>query len=96
MRGPICSVRSTNVYEEQSLGIFNENSTSGDDDEEFNASGNKMHVWSRYLTMHARKQLAFGAWFVLGLYTFYLIAREDMWWLGLAVFLVCIIEVSTS
>ncbi|KAJ7594901.1 cation transport protein-domain-containing protein [Mycena floridula] len=68
------SVRSTNVYEEQSLGVFKD-----DDDEEeehsFQPVGPRVTVWSRYLTMHARKQLAF-----------------DMWWLGLALFLVCIIE----
>jgi hypothetical protein len=56
----IPSVRSTNVYEEQSLGIYNE----GDSDEEepdFPAGeGKRMTVWSRYLAMHVRKQLAFG------------------------------------
>ncbi|KAI8970814.1 cation transport protein-domain-containing protein [Trametes punicea] len=68
------SVRSTNVYEEKSLGVF----ASEDDllsEEAFNASGNRASVWGRYLAMHARKQLSF-----------------DMWWLGLALFLVCIIE----
>ncbi|TBU40177.1 cation transport protein-domain-containing protein [Dichomitus squalens] len=67
------SVRSTNVYEEKSLGIFNDD----DDDSEagFNPTGNRATVWGRYLAMHARKQLSF-----------------DMWWLGLALFLVCIIE----
>jgi hypothetical protein len=52
------SVRSTNVYEEQSLGVFR------DDDEEdedgFQTVGPRVTVWSRYLAMHARKQLAFG------------------------------------
>ena len=51
------SVRSTNVYEEQSLGIFNEEV---DEEEAFEPSGPRMTVWSRYLTMHARRQLAFG------------------------------------
>ncbi|KAJ6593443.1 cation transport protein-domain-containing protein [Mycena capillaripes] len=68
------SVRSTNVYEEQSLGVFREDDS--DDEEDFEPTGeSRVTVWSRYLAMHARKQLAF-----------------DMWWLGLAVFLVCIIE----
>ncbi|KAH9889441.1 TrkH-domain-containing protein [Cubamyces lactineus] len=68
------SVRSTNVYEEKSLGVF----ASEEDlstEEAFNASGNRATVWGRYLAMHARKQLSF-----------------DMWWLGVALFLVCIIE----
>ncbi|KAJ3993863.1 cation transport protein-domain-containing protein [Lentinula boryana] len=68
------SVRSTNVYEEQSLGVYR--SSIGDlEDPEFQVTGPRMTVWSKYLTMHARKQLSF-----------------DMWWLGLALFLVCIIE----
>ncbi|KAF9012537.1 cation transport protein-domain-containing protein [Cyathus striatus] len=68
------SVRSTNVYEEQSLGIFPDYEDD-DEDEKFKPEGSRMTVWSKYLAMHMRKQLAF-----------------DMWWLGLAVFLVCIIE----
>ncbi|KAI9465251.1 cation transport protein-domain-containing protein, partial [Lactarius psammicola] len=67
-------VRSTNVYEERSLGIYEDDDTSFDE-EGIRQSGNRMTVWGNYLAMHARKQLAF-----------------DMWWLGLALFLVCIIE----
>lgn len=66
------SVRSTNVYEEQSLGIFQNNE---EDEADFEPTGSRLTVWSRYLAMHARKQLAF-----------------DMWWIGLALFLLCIIE----
>ncbi|KAI9441617.1 cation transport protein-domain-containing protein, partial [Lactarius indigo] len=65
-------VRSTNVYEERSLGIYDDSSI---DEEGIRLSGDRMTVWGNYLAMHARKQLAF-----------------DMWWLGLALFLVCIIE----
>ncbi|KAG6920213.1 hypothetical protein DXG01_004982 [Tephrocybe rancida] len=67
------SVRSTNVYEEQSLGIFPEDDET--DEVDFEPTGHRMTVWSRYLAMHARKQLAF-----------------DMWWLGVALFIVCINE----
>ncbi|OCH90614.1 hypothetical protein OBBRIDRAFT_793172 [Obba rivulosa] len=67
------SVRSTNVYEEKSLGIFDDGSTM--DEEGFNPTGSRVTVWSRYLAMHMRKQLSF-----------------DMWWLGFALFLVCIVE----
>ncbi|KAJ7125143.1 cation transport protein-domain-containing protein [Mycena epipterygia] len=69
------SVRSTNVYEEQSLGVFRDDEDSEDEDNFEPTGESRVTVWSRYLAMHARKQLAF-----------------DMWWLGLAVFLVCIIE----
>ncbi|KAI0000966.1 cation transport protein-domain-containing protein [Russula vinacea] len=68
----IMIVRSTNVYEERSLGIYDDSSI---EEEDFSLSGNRMTVWGNYLAMHARKQLAF-----------------DMWWLGLALFLLCIIE----
>ncbi|KAF9222488.1 TrkH-domain-containing protein [Gyrodon lividus] len=69
------SVRSTNVYEEQSLGIFRNHDGLSDVERAFQPSGSRMTVWSRYLAMHARHQLSF-----------------DMWWLALALFLVCIIE----
>lgn len=65
------SVRNTNVYEEKSLGIFND-STPGDQDEPETGGP---RVWGTYLAAHARRQLAF-----------------DMWWLGFALWLVCIIE----
>jgi hypothetical protein len=53
------SVRSTNVYEEQSLGIFEEEEES-DDEDDFQPTGHRVRVWSRYLSMHARRQLSFG------------------------------------
>lgn len=52
------SVRSTNVYEERSLGIFRDDESV--DEEEFNPTGSRATIWSRYLAMHMRKQLAFG------------------------------------
>ncbi|TDL22995.1 hypothetical protein BD410DRAFT_820980 [Rickenella mellea] len=66
------SVRSTNVYEERSLGVFEDESEL---ENEPDTDGRRVAVWGRYLAWHARKQLAF-----------------DMWWLGLALFLVCIVE----
>ncbi|KAJ8591379.1 hypothetical protein M405DRAFT_788957 [Rhizopogon salebrosus TDB-379] len=68
------SVRSTNVYEEQSLGIYRHDDES-ENENTFSTAGPRMTVWSRYLAMHARRQLSF-----------------DMWWLCLALVLVCIIE----
>ncbi|TRM69077.1 cation transport protein-domain-containing protein [Schizophyllum amplum] len=69
------SVRATNVYEEQSLGIFEEDPVEDDETEIMNGTESRVTAWSRYLVTHARRQLAF-----------------DMWWLGLATFLICIIE----
>ena len=55
------SVRATNVYEEQSLGIFEDDDPEEDEENELVAAGgSRVTAWSRYLVMHARKQLAFG------------------------------------
>lgn len=53
------SVRSTNVYEEKSLGVYHE-SNEEEEEAQFRHDGPRMHVWGRYLAMHARQQLAFG------------------------------------
>ncbi|CAO1616976.1 unnamed protein product [Parajaminaea phylloscopi] len=67
------SVRSTNVYEERSLGVYVEKN-GGDEDAELPNSSSPAG-WGTYLAAHARRQLAF-----------------DIWWLGFALWLVCIIE----
>ncbi|ORY31209.1 cation transport protein-domain-containing protein [Naematelia encephala] len=64
------SVRSTNVYEEKSLGLFNE-----EEDDEWEPDEKGAQAVAKYLGWHARRQLAF-----------------DIWWLGFALWLVCIIE----
>lgn len=50
------SVRSTNVYEEKSLGLF------GDEVEEdvLSEEGSGAHAVAKYIGWHARRQLAFG------------------------------------
>jgi len=68
------SVRSTNVYEERSLGIYDTYADDGDDGE-MPKNGGDARMWGRFLAAHARRQLAF-----------------DMWWLGFALWLVCVIE----
>lgn len=54
----IISVRSTNVYEDQSLGVFADD----DDSEEWepNREQPRIAIWGQYLAWHARRQLAFG------------------------------------
>lgn len=62
------SVRATNVYEERSLGMFEEDDADtddGEDDYKAHIQEGKVAGWTRYLAFHARRQLAF-----------------DMWWLG--------------
>ncbi|EEB90594.1 hypothetical protein MPER_11175, partial [Moniliophthora perniciosa FA553] len=71
------SVRSTNVYEEQSLGVYR--GEESDDEEKFQAAGPRVTVWSQYLTMHARKQLAFDMWWLcLGLFLVCIIERSNL------------------
>ena len=84
----ITSVRSTNVYEEQSLGIYPE-----DEDDDMSSSG-RTGIWGHYLKTHARRQLSFGK---ISTHPDIKISYlfSDMWWLGSALFLVCIIEVGS-
>lgn len=67
------SVRSTNVYEERSLGVYTE--APKEQEEQLAAGVSSPSGWGTYLAAHARRQLAF-----------------DIWWLGFALWLVCIIE----
>lgn len=56
------SVRSTNVYEEKSLGVYDESDDEDEDEPNANSlgGGGRVAVWGRYLAWHARRQLAFG------------------------------------
>ena len=66
------SVRSTNVYEEKSLGVYDDDESDDESEEEPDegqfltaAKENKrVAVWGRYLAWHARRQLAFGNYIV--------------------------------
>ncbi|OBZ71203.1 Low-affinity potassium transport protein [Grifola frondosa] len=71
------SVRATNVYEEKSLGVYEEKDNDDLEDESHWNSTNESRVaiWGKYLVRHVRRQLSF-----------------DMWWLALTLFLLCIIE----
>ncbi|PIL35135.1 transporter [Ganoderma sinense ZZ0214-1] len=79
------SVRATNVYEEKSLGVYEETSEDDDelnDDARWNSSSeSRVAIWGRYLMRHARRQLSFGINDFL-----------YMWWLALSLLLLCIIE----
>ena len=52
-------------------------------------------VWGRYLGWHVRKQLAFGKLISDEAMSVAHFVFLDMWWLALALFLICIIEVIT-
>ncbi|KAI0250399.1 cation transport protein-domain-containing protein [Lactifluus subvellereus] len=69
------SVRSTNVYEERSLGIFEEDDPDIENEADYATTDSRVAIWGRYLGRHVRRQLSF-----------------DMWWLALALFLICIAE----
>lgn len=58
------SIRRTNVYEEQSLGIYLD-----DDEEEASQKSNSSKGPGSYISMHLRRQLSFDLWFIfLGLF----------------------------
>jgi hypothetical protein len=54
------SVRSTNVYEERSLGIFEAESDNIEDEADYPANELRIAIWGRYLGRHMRRQLSFG------------------------------------
>ncbi|ODO07626.1 potassium ion transporter [Cryptococcus wingfieldii CBS 7118] len=56
------SVRSTNVYEERALGVYEEDDPSTSSDAEPELKGGRGEVFSKYLMWHMRKQLAFDMW----------------------------------
>ncbi|KAG8932609.1 low affinity potassium transporter [Tulasnella sp. 418] len=53
------SVRSTNVYEEKSLGIFEDSPLEDDMPAELAESSSRAKIWGQYLVWHARRQLSF-------------------------------------
>jgi Trk-type K+ transport system membrane component len=96
------SVRSTNVYEEKSLGIFNEdggndseNSSLLSDEERFQhrLGQSRSKVWGEYLLWHAK--LLIVLLYLASLSSFIDCRQQlafDMWWLALALWLICVIE----
>ncbi|KAI6107551.1 hypothetical protein EV401DRAFT_439498 [Pisolithus croceorrhizus] len=70
------SVLSTNVYEKQSLGNFPSND---DDEENSRPIGSRVPIWSRYLGLHARRQLSSDMWWLsLGLFLICIIERHNL------------------
>jgi hypothetical protein len=102
------SVRSTNVYEERSLGIFEDKIEDIENEADYPATDSRVAIWGRYLGRHARRQLSFGKKanlfppsFLTGVRTrqndgvsfFFFFNFTDMWWIALALFVICIAEV---
>ena len=82
------SVRSTNVYEELSLGVFPE-------DDRLLEGDSRIAIWGNYILQHASTQLSFGK----GVPSLSTPAIEslirpllDMWWLALCMVIMCVIE----
>lgn len=71
------SVRSTNVHEGDSLGIYYDEV---DIDDTFDPQdGGRVEIWGRYLKLHLRQQLAFDMWWiVLGLFIICIIERDRL------------------
>ncbi|KAK8865627.1 hypothetical protein IAR55_000772 [Kwoniella newhampshirensis] len=56
------SVRSTNVYEEQALGVYDHEDPDMTSEDEPEFKGRRHEVFSKYLLWHMRRQLAFDVW----------------------------------
>ncbi|OCF43255.1 potassium ion transporter [Kwoniella heveanensis CBS 569] len=56
------SVRSTNVYEERALGVYEHEDPDTLSEDEPQFKGRRPEVFSKYLLWHMRKQLAFDVW----------------------------------
>lgn len=58
------SIRATNVYEEKSMGIFEESDDEDEIEAQFDTSARtkKPKTTGNYIRYHARKQLAFDMW----------------------------------
>ena len=56
------SVRATNVYEEQSLGVFSPEPDADalENDADYPAADGRVAIWGRYLGRHVRAQLSHG------------------------------------
>ena len=54
------SVRSTNVYEERALGIFEKENGDQENETDYPENESRVAVWGRYLGRHVRRQLSFG------------------------------------
>ena len=88
------SVRSTNVYEEHSLGIFEDENDDQENEADHPESDSGVAVWGRYLGRHVRRQLSFGTPIFLNrLGPIKYDGCTDLWWIALALFLICIVEV---
>jgi len=89
------TIRSTNVYEERSLGIFNQ--TPDEKDEEPELSETRIENLGKYFNWHLHRQLSIGKYNGLCLNPKQrqslqsLLASLYIWWLVWSVFLVCII-----
>ncbi|KAH9922903.1 cation transport protein-domain-containing protein [Fomitopsis serialis] len=70
------SVRSTNVYEEKSLGIYEADENI---EQMADCSESRVEIWGRYLWRHARRQLSFDMWWLaLSLFLLCIIERTPL------------------
>ncbi|TDL24427.1 TrkH-domain-containing protein [Rickenella mellea] len=70
-------VRSTNVYEDRSIALFEQEVDVSDEEPTIQIGHGltKTQVWGEYMAWHLKRQLSF-----------------DLWWLALALLLICIFE----
>ena len=96
------TVRSTNVYEDRAIGVFDSDSDDSEDErkeKEFEEKARRVprhqrqRVWGKYLAFHARRQLAFGKHSDTHKKSSSDLSQlQDIWWLVFALFLITIID----
>ncbi|KAG8830789.1 low affinity potassium transporter [Serendipita sp. 399] len=78
----LLAVRATNVYQDKALGIY-EDDSDDEDEQEANFRKDKRArplVWGSYLAWHARRQLAYDIWWLIGAWLVIAIfERSKMW-----------------
>jgi hypothetical protein len=90
------AVRSTNVYEDRSLGVYEEEEDSDDEEEKEQEyekdKRSRPVVWGSYLAWHAKRQLAYGEPLKRKIQFVCLMIVIDIWWVAAAWLLVSIFE----
>ncbi|KAG8825887.1 low affinity potassium transporter [Serendipita sp. 399] len=77
------AVRSTNVYQDRSLGVYEEEDDSDEEEEqeeEFRKRHKSAAGWGTYLAFHAKRQLAYDIWWLVGAWLLVVIFERSKIW----------------
>ncbi|KAJ7166638.1 TrkH-domain-containing protein [Mycena filopes] len=85
------TIRSTNVYESESLGVFEEPPPDEDEEPTNLESYEPRERVGRYLLWHLHREMSIGKW-IVDQTSLVLTPSSDIWWLVWGVFVVAVIE----